>query len=84
LVFRFHFPFGNPALSSSFGGASGRLRQIVDEVKKYKNSAAAGGVGVTLEEFGQILKVRRRRRRSESDKEKKLGLGACRVKDTSN
>ena len=60
LSFRFHFPLGNPALSSTSLTAPGAVgfKQVTDEFRSFKSKSLSKAPGVTLEEFGQILKVR--------------------------
>lgn len=59
LFFRFHFPLGNPALSSISLTAPGAVgfKQVTDEFRSFKSKSLSKAPGVTLEEFGQILKV---------------------------
>ena len=60
IFFRFHFPLGNPALSSISLTAPGAVgfKQVADEFRSFKSKSLSKAPGVTLEEFGQILKVR--------------------------
>ena len=60
VLFRFHFPHGNPSQSSSVLTPLGTVgfTQVADEFKTFKSKSLSKTPGVALDEFGQILKVR--------------------------
>ncbi len=57
---RFHFPYGNPALSP-LGGCDASLRAFQEEFRRRSNNkTAANSATVAQEDMGDILKVKKK------------------------
>lgn len=50
IVFRFHFPHGNPSTLNPYG--DGKLEKFTEEFRRHKNAS------VNVDQLGDILKVR--------------------------